>query len=490
VFVSDPGASSNQIAPDTSTVKALSDSTGTVLNTWTVPRARHLACDRQGNVWVLQQRTPTASARLSRYSPIGASLGGFNVSGEPMDVAASPVADEVLVADNGTDQRVERYGYSGALVGTLGVSYLSGTTPGLLGPTRFAGVRGVDVDSSGNIYVLQSFGPGRGTEHWRDNELGDTAVFSKHRPDGAQVWRRHGAIGMPGEENPDKSRIYVSNITYERQADGRYEMRALNINGFAGDSAFGSLDYDHRNAAQTTHYREINRCRFLVKIQANAAWLRIYRLDGELRTLTNTFSPVSGSRDMFVAQNGDLWRPMRNGTVQRQRLTGTTNCVPTYAPVETFPAPPGFTDLERMEVHGASVFVSGYGSGATFEAGVDDWKFSGKRIARFDALPTASGWPAARWSRLVTWNAWPDRPVSFSTDGSKVAVAYLRGTGLTNGIVRMYDAGTGADLPSRTFPTEYGREAGSFDMMRSITYKDGRMVLEANGQDKTVLLIP
>jgi hypothetical protein len=492
VFVSDPGAASNQVVPDTSTVKALSDSTGAVLNTWAVPRARHLSCDRQGNVWVLQQRTPTATARLSRYSPIGASLGGFNVSGEPMDVAANPNADEVLVADNGTDQRVERYGYSGALVGTLGVSYLSGTTPGLLGPTRFAGVRGVDVDSSGNIYVLQSFGPGRGTEHWRDNELGDTAVFSKHQPNGTQVWRRMGIIGMPGEANPDKSRIYVNNVTYARQADGRYEPRALNLNGFSNDPAYGAFDFDHRNTAQTTMYREFGGHRWLFKAESRSRWYRLYRLDGELRTLAASWGNV-GNDDMFMTATGDVWRPLKSGAVHRLRLTGVTNGVPSFSAQETLPTPPGFTRLERMEVHGNSIYVMGYGAGAEFETGRDDFLWSGKRLARFDFtnVRTATSWPAPRWSVNVLWGAYPDRPASMSVDGDRVALGYFKNSDRRNqGYVRLHNALTGAFITRYVPPLDYGEMYGAFDMYRSITYKDGLIGFEGNGQAKSILLTP
>ena len=64
---------------------------------------------------------------------------------------------------------------------------------------------------------------------------------------------------------------------------------------------------------------------------------------------------------------------------------------------------PGFNDTRRFEVHGTTVYVSGYGPGAAFEAGPDDWKFSGKRIARFNQLPTASGWGTAAWAIQVPW---------------------------------------------------------------------------------------
>jgi hypothetical protein len=491
VFVADPGAASNSVTPATSRVKALSDSTGAVLNTWTVPHARHLACDRQGNVWVLQQRMGTTPARLARYSPTGAPLGSFALSGEPMDVATNPNGDEVLIADNGPDQRIETFTYTGAPNRTIGESYLNGPTPGLLGPIRFAGPRGVDVDQAGNVYVLQTFAPGRGTLHWQDGELSDTAVFSKHQPNGTQIWRRMGVIGMPGEANSDKSRFYTNNVTYER-VNGRWEPRALNIDGFSGDPRFPNGVLDHRSGSSTTVYREFGGHRWIAKPgngpSTSSPTMRVFRLDGEIGRLTNTFT--GSFRDWWIAENGDVWKGQSNGTVQHFRMIGISNGVPQYAAAAITPPAPGFTSVYRMEVHGNTVYVSGYGPGAEFEAGFDDWKFSGKRIARFNGLPTASGWSSRAWTTSVFWGAYPNRPVSMSTDGDRVAVAYLRGVGLNKGGIRLYDADTGAPVGNEfSFPAEYGTDVGWFDMPRSLTSKNGLMGVEANGQAKTTTFI-
>jgi hypothetical protein len=101
------------------------------------------------------------------------------------------------------DQRVERYSYAGAQVGTAGQSYLSGPTPGLIGPPRFAGPRAVDVDSQGNVYIMQSGIPGRGTNGWLDDEAGYYMVLSKITPGGAEVWNAEGSMfGTVGEPSP------------------------------------------------------------------------------------------------------------------------------------------------------------------------------------------------------------------------------------------------------------------------------------------------
>jgi hypothetical protein len=89
-----------------------------------------------------------------------------------MDVAANPNSEQVLVADNG-DQDIERYDYAGNLVGRVGTQggYLPSPTPGLFGPTRFAGPNGVDVDNSGDIHVSQTLAPGSGQDVWAGKTL-------------------------------------------------------------------------------------------------------------------------------------------------------------------------------------------------------------------------------------------------------------------------------------------------------------------------------
>ena len=109
--------------------------------------ARLLTADRQGNLWALTH------PKIARYSPTGALLTEFTPSGDVLDIAADPTSDTILCADNGRDQQVKRYSYTGSLVSALGVQngYLAGPTPGLLRtralcrPTRsrsrFAGER-------------------------------------------------------------------------------------------------------------------------------------------------------------------------------------------------------------------------------------------------------------------------------------------------------------------------------------------------------------
>jgi hypothetical protein len=483
IFVADAGASVGETVPDTATVKALSDSTGAVLNTWTVPRVRHLDVDRQGNVWALQQRTSTQAPRLSRWSPTGTAMESFALTGDPTDVAANPNADEVWITDNGPDQRVEKYSYAGTQVGTFGESYLNGPTPGLIGPLRFAGPRGLDLATNGDVYVMTSLAGNRGTHVWDDT--GDGAMFERYQADGTRVWMRYGTMGQPGEPSNDGTRFYANNITYQN-VGGHYVPYAVNIDPFTGgDPRFPNAALDFSSGTTRTDYREFDGQKWIAKHGPNNDYLRVFRFNGEIAQFVRQFSASEGES---IADNGDVWQAGGN-TVTRYPYTGNS----TWGAAVTYPAPPAIDDLRRIEVHGNSVYLSGFDADVPFVAGFDDWKNSGRRIARYDALPTGSGWPAPRWTVDVPWQisstGWTGlNPTSLSTDTNTVAVGYLQGgDSRGQGYVRLYDASTGAFLQTLVPPADYGELYGWLDMKESVAFKNGILSMEANGQNKDML---
>jgi hypothetical protein len=500
-YAVDPGRAVGRLSPDSTQIKVVNANlTGGVKRRWAVPRARHLSCDRQGNVWVLQQRDPTSSARLARYSPSGSLLGAFEVSGQPMDVAANPTRNEVLIADNGPDQRVERYGYGGSRLGTVGRSYLAGPTPGRLGPRRFAGPRGVDVDAQGNVFVMQSGQPGRGTQGWTDD--GEFMIVSKHRPDGAQVWRSGGTVlASVGEPSLDGERFYASSVAYGRGADGRYRLRALTIDPFRApkDPRVATSEPLGLGTTTTTHVRDLAGRRYLAQVDGRGEWLRLFRLDGLIARHAATFQggkvAVVGRRvvtpgnlpqsDWYMSRNGDVWRPSQAGPVWRYRLNRVTAAgtpIFRHAKKDRFPAPPGFTDVRRIEVHGDAVYVSGYGPGEFPTGEFDDWKWSGRRMARFNSLPTAYGWPAPVWSRLIHWGPYPggagmDRPASWAVDGNRIAIGYQKEPNGPRNYLRILNAADGLELREVHWPARFG-QAGWLDVMRALTFTNGWVWVE------------
>jgi hypothetical protein len=486
IFVADGGTAVGGVAPNTTQVKALDVTSGAVLNTWTVPRARHLDVDRQGNLWVLQQRTATASPRVSRWSPTGASLGGFDLAGYPTDVGASRTADEVLITDNGTDQRVERYSYSGALVAAFGESYLNGPTPGLIGPGRFAGPASVDTSDNGDIYTHETFAANRGDKFWTDPQPNGVR-FSRYPAGGTRVWERHAMLGTPGEPSNDRTRYYQGSVTFAKRADGRYSPHAVNVDPFTGNDirlTDANLGF-HSQEFSTTMEREFDGQRWLVKVGGFDNFLRVWRRDGEIFRYVRDFG---SAEDLYMAETGDVFRSYRDGHIDRIPYLGGG----TWGAAQSLGIPSGFTFSRRVRVVGNTMYVSGFGPGAEYTD--NGWKESGKRIARFDFanLHTATGFPAARWSRTVHYGTLEvDKPTSIAADGDRIAVAYLTdnrayGRAQNQCYVRFFNAATGNELPGLSPPASMSR-AGWCDMKRSITLKDGLLSIEDNHLMKSML---
>ena len=518
-YVVDPGGPVGPVSPDGAEVKVVNaDLTGGVKRQWTVPRARHLSCDRQGNVWVLQQRTADAPARLSRYSPSGSLLTAFELSGEPMDVAAAANADDVWVADNGPDQRVEEYDYRGSQVGALGRSYLSGSHPGRVGPGRFAGPRGVGVDSKGNVYVAEGGIPGRGSRGWVD--LGKLLVLSKFGPSGALVWRREGLLkASTGEPSEGDSRLYIDATSYHLDGHGQWRYQAFTLDPFAHphDRRYaGDLGFSDTTNSQV---RELNGRRYIFLQGSQAGFMTIYRVDGELLTqvgeIGDKYIDVEGrprqerpgdlpdncvARDFFAQTNGDIWKLCQDlGGVWRFRVTRfTARGAPIYAwtAVDVYPMPQQISggDAGRIEVEGGNVYVSGNAPGES-SAPPDDWLWMGRRIVKFPSLPTNSGWPAPVWNKTVFYDASGssrEKPVAFDVDGDRIAVGYQACSYPTfsGACLRIYSATTGDQVGGTIYAGDSLGEVGWLDLYRPLAFKNGRIYVEDDHLSKLWVVAP
>ena len=513
-------ADNGQTAPTTTQIRAVNaDLTGGVKRSWSAPRARHLSCDREGNIWALMQRTSTSSARLVRYSPTGTQLAAFDVPGNPQDLAADPTTDQVWITNNAQAQDVERYTYGGALADTFGTSYLSGPTPGLLGPKRFAGPDGIALDNAGNIYVTQTSQPGSGDRGWLTDYNGPMTL-SKFAPDGSQVWRDESAgLGGTAAESTDGTRLYTTWFTYEKGADGRWHERSLNRDPWAYPN-------DYRNTfqyGQTPQVRDVGGTRLVATFDEGGP-IRFWREQGEIlvpSTVVGTdpdFIDVPGQArqtpsglpsgdavDVWLMPNGDIWRIGGDGGgVWRYRLTGQTangDPIYSYSAVDTYPFPAGFVTGKRIEVHGSNVYVSGWNAQdkATYD-GVDvEFRvWAGRRIVKYASLPTSAGWPTPAWNKpFEHWgcgsdiNGSRDKPRGWTVAGNEIAVAYQTsqtcvGDPLDNrGYFRFLSTATGAETRHIFSPSNFGW-TGWFDMDRPLTYSNGHIYAEEDHLAKMI----
>ncbi len=506
-YVVDPGGPVGDVSPNGTQIKVVSaDLTGGVKRQWTVPRARELSCDREGDIWALQQRVGNTPARLARYSPSGSLLTAFNLPGEPMDVAAAPSADDVWVADNGPAQHIEEYNYSGHLVGTLGQSYLSGPDPGLVGSGRFAGPRSVDVDAKGDVYVAENGIPGRGTQGW--DEIGKLLVLSKFDPSGKLIWRREGLIkASTGEPTADNSRLYVDATSYQLDGNGQWRYRAFTLDPFTqpNDPRYTSdLGFDDATNSQV---RDTNGRRYVFMESSHAESLAIYRVDGELLTpvgeISNDDIDLAGrirqrapdripgncvARDYFVEGNGDIWKLCQDsGGVWRYRLKRfRADGTPIYAwsAVDVYPMPTQISggNAGRIDVEGHQVYVSGNAPGES-SAPPDDWLWMGRRIVKFPSLPTRKGWPAPVWNKTVYYDASArsrEKPVDFDVDGDRIAVGYqaCQYPTFAGACLRIYSATTGEQLGGTIFATRSMGEVGWLDTYRPLAFENDHVYVE------------
>jgi hypothetical protein len=186
-------------------IKVLDTRSMTQLASWKVERPGPLALDKSESLWILQQATGSAPARVVRYSSNGVlkpQSMNFKAGVVPTSLALDGKG-ALYVTDNGPAQQMLIYTNlhgTPKLARTFGErgGIYSGKVPGKNGPQRFSGPMGVGLDAAGNLYVgcdqaaggavLRSFNP-RGTLRWEVLGLefvdsADTDPLS----DGSDVW--------------------------------------------------------------------------------------------------------------------------------------------------------------------------------------------------------------------------------------------------------------------------------------------------------------
>jgi chitodextrinase len=503
-------------ASDLSQIRVFRDDLTGQVRSFSAPNARYLTCDRQGNVWAIRD------SLVARYSPTGTLLASFTPSGMTLDIAADPSSDTILVTDNGPDQRIEKYSYTGAPAGTLGVQggYLAGPTPGLLGPGRFVGPRGVGIDAVGNVYVASTGEPGLSLAlSW--GEIGRLLIIDSYDRAGTRRWKQEGlSFSDSGQQSPDGSRFYTREVAYERGGDGRYRARAFTVDPFSNPND-RRIPTCNCNYTESVLVRDFGGHRYLA-MWGSSGGLMIYRMNGEIAVpasflsdeASNDYIQVEGlprenrpgswpgnlnGGDMFIDADGDVYRAAADTRFVRYRLQGLTaagNPIYRYADADLWSTPPGIAETRRVEVYDGIVYVSGYGPGEQPGNEFDGWRWVGKRLVKFPSLPVNGVWPAASWTSLIHYepgvktSAPADRPASWAADPSSglIAVGYQYDPGSNSSYLRFYSTATGAAtrvVHSSDFPPEYG-ERGWLDMPRAVSFVDGWVWMEENHLSKQV----
>jgi len=514
LYVSDPGNGAGLLdhgdtSPNTSQIKQIGPLSptglGSVTRSWTVPRARTLTCDRDGDIWVLQQavsgRRSAAAPAAARYTPNGTLLAKISLRGEPLDIAADPKSDHIYATDDGRDQDVKIYDYSGKVTGTIGVrgGYLA-RTPGLLGPLRFCGPRSVAIDGSGDVYIGQSGLPGVGQEAWSDP--GPIAIISELAPNhSTQLWSDYAAaFADVGSPSSNGTRFYGRHMEYILSR-GRYQPYAYTVDPYTypWDNRIGA---DGDVYGQNTRVWDADGHRYLMMVGPFFNLFRIYMMKGDIAepvvafnnntTLTTNHATArvdsnprrnNVATDWWLDDAGNVWS-VGGGQIWRYRLQGfQVNGTPRYDfhHVDVYPLPGALSQgVRRIVVAGHDIWMSGFApDDPNPSADWDGWKSLGRHLVEYTSLPTRSRWPEPSWKRTLAYPAGNSSQFSYPTSFAvglaqkQIALGWLYSNSTNQGFLQLYSSTTGT--PERTIdpPAPTLGSVGWFDMMRSLNYVNG-----------------
>lgn len=555
IYVLDANGSigtSGQASPTTTILRKIGPFTGkswgSIAALVTVPYARRMCFDREGNLWVLTQGVsgnPSGSNRLLRYGTSGTLLHASTVPssvGYAMDIACDPSQDRLFLADNGSDQQIKILSYDNTnataprWVGSIGqqAGWLDSTSgaPGQLGPLRFAGLRGVALDSAGNMYVVQSLDPFRGQANWPT--YGTGVIVSMLRAGfTTEAWRLHcGGFGL-GVANPtsDWSAAYSFCCHYPNES-GEFGGPNQLPDRFTVNP---SLDWTNRISQSygplVTVRDDINPGTRYVIFRGSGTVhneIDIYQEKGQIlipRVSFGTSQGViianklssSGSRfqntDCFMDDQGNVWLTgyPAGAPIHRFRLRGfTSDGTPLYnwSNHDTFPLPPQINStVHNIVVHGSNIYLAGFTTaddpnlsnnpgGSSLPS--DYYKMLGRVICKWSSLPTSSGWAAPAWTQTITYpsgGAWSQTggslsyPNSFDVDevNGVVVICWFHDTNQHNiGWLTFLDESTGAYVGRAAPPFPAFGQTGSFDMLpRSISCANGWVWCEDDWAIKT-----
>jgi hypothetical protein len=475
LYVSDPSADEIKVY-NTSSMKPEAS--------WPVPEPGPLAFTRSGQLWVLQGETGV----IRSYSPTGtAQPQKITVAGAAA-IAADPISGMLLVADNGPDQNVKFFSDLDTTpvlhrsFGTLG-GVVAGPVPGQIGGPRFNGLTGVGMDAKGNLYVSQNgTGPIRtassynttfaafdsaGRELYRlfAHEWVSVAVLDP-KSDGADLYGRTTRYSMDYSKPPGQQATGLA-VTMDRFAypdDPRLKMSS----GFVYPVAL----------------RHIQGRKFLFMTSMYATGLIIYRFDGEIAVPAGWLSAgavgntegkfprnqpdgvwiwrdangdgafdkneysagdagLNGSFAWSVDEEGNIWAA--GDAIRRYKVQGLDprgNPVYETNKSEVFNTPLDFSRVERLHYVPATdtLYVTGFRPGQS-----DDgcWGQVGKSLARYERFATRR--PAKQYQIEL-----PSKcdglvvPKAMDIAGDAIFIVDVSSGGHGTGLLRVYDAKTGA----------------------------------------------
>ncbi|WP_017316818.1 NHL repeat-containing protein [Mastigocladopsis repens] len=502
LYVSDPGANKVHVY-DTSTMKEL--------RSFSVPRPGQLTVDKQGNLWIIQGKNGSTSARISHYSKEGKPLS--QVIADVVQPSALAVDNQgrLLVADNGPRQQVLIYNVTGnkpTQVGTFGTQGgIYAGTPGEVGDLKFSGISGVGVDGSGNIYIAN------------DGFKRSGADLRKFSPSGKLQWR---LLGLAFIDNADAdpatngADVYTKDehfvMDYSKPPGKQWTYKGYTLNAFKYPQ-----DPRLNVGGDAPIFRRIKGKPFLFLTDMYGVALQIYRFDktknGEIAIPSGLFigtnvngkqaiagnwppnQPKTGewiwrdkngngafdggeydiSKDYpyiggwWVDSKGDVWKTLRSqdGIGIRhyplQGLDDQGNPIYTYNSMKKQKTPSIFTDLRRIEYFPETDTM--YLTGFTKEHPAihsDYAKLVGSEMARYDNW--SKGKLTQRWRIVLPIDDKSSLPEVLTPSAISVAGDYVFAVTVKAAEVYVYNTKTGAFVRKLKPGPEVASESGWVDI--------------------------
>ncbi len=389
------------------------------IRNFAVSNPGNIAIDKQGNLWIIQNKNGSNPAKIGHYSPAGKQLHGV-ITGvaEPTAIAVDNKG-RLLVADNSQRQQVLIYNISTSKpkqVDTFGVKGgIYAGKPGEIGDFKFSGLTGVGADAVGNIYVsndgfnrsgvdLRQFSPsGKLKSQLLGLQFIDTAdadpatngldVYTKdehfvmdYRKGSGKEWRYKGYT-LDKFRYPDDGRLHtIPTSAFVRRIKGK---RLLYLSSEMMSERMLMYRFNGEIAVPCGILAKGDE-KWLTGEPTNGSWLWV---DGngdgsvqrqEYQSLGEDDSSVWG---WDVDSKGDIWQAAEAGYIKHYRLQGlNAHGCPVYSrtAVEKMPMPEPFKTLTRIRYIPEEnvMYLSGYTSDRPNIDG--DWGLAGTEIVRYD----------------------------------------------------------------------------------------------------------
>lgn len=497
LYVSEEAANRIRVY-DTETMKEL--------RSFNISRPGKITTDRQGNLWVIQEKKDGVPGEIVHYSKQGKKLPQVVTGIAQPTAIAIDRNGRLLVTDNGPNQQVLIYNVKNrpVQVSTLGVKGgIFAGTPGEVGNLKLYGLTGIGADNQGNIYVnsggfnncntdLRKFTP-QGKLAWKllglhfvdnadtDPKSDGVEVYAKHerytmdysKPAGKQ-WT-YKAYTVNPFKYPQDPRLHVGPTSvFFRRVQGKPLMYLTDM--------YNSFMVVYRFDQAREGYIAIPAAMFVnskpdgKKALSSGDWPPNQPAEGEWiwrdKNGNGKFeaNEYETSKDYpyvggwWVDSKGDIWKTLRteNG-IRHFPLKGLdAKGIPiySYASMEKQANPKIFTDIRRLEYFPQTdtMYISGFTNKKPQD--YDDGKKFGSEIARFDNW--SKGNTTERWRISVPYDTKADPDLL--TASMSAAGDYLFTILVKTAEVYVYNASTGKLVKQFKPGPEVANESGWIDI--------------------------